>query len=204
MWNVIGLLVIYGIGVFPTGQLVARAHGVEITSSGSKNPGATNVARVVGKKAGLFTLLGDALKGMAGVGIGRLMWSDPDWIAAAGLAVVLGHSVSIPGYLRGGKGVAPSLGAITALYPPTGLVALGTFGLVFFLTRYVSVASMAAAAVVPLFGIFVGLRESVCLALAGMALTIFVRHRDNLSRLIRGEEKRFGSATGSEQTPAAN
>jgi acyl phosphate:glycerol-3-phosphate acyltransferase len=198
--DILGLLVIYGIGVFPTGQIIARAHGVEITASGSKNPGATNVARVVGKRAGLLTLVGDTVKGMAGVGIARLIWTDSDLIAAAGLAVVLGHSVSVPGYLRGGKGVAPSLGAITALYPPTGLVALGTFGLMFLLTRYVSVASMTAAGAVPLFAIFVGLSEAVCLSFAGMALTIFVRHRENLSRLIRGEEKRFGR---SEPAPAA-
>ncbi len=187
----ISLVPFYLLGAFPTGSLVAKIYGIDITSKGSGNVGATNVARVVGKRAGILTLLGDALKGALGVLIAGLVVGDAWFPGAAAVAVVLGHCFSVPPYLRGGKGVATALGVITVLYPSSSIVALVTFGAFFGIWKIVSLASIAATLVVPIWALVTNAPDTVSASLIAIAALIVMRHEQNIKRLIEGREPRF-------------
>jgi glycerol-3-phosphate acyltransferase PlsY len=187
----LSLVPFYLLGAFPTGQLIAKVYGVDITSRGSGNVGATNVARVVGKRAGIFTLLGDALKGALGVVLAGLCVGEAWFPGTAALAVVLGHCFSVPPYLKGGKGVATALGVITVLYPSSSLVALATFGMFFWLWRIVSLASIGATLVVPMWALVTNAPDVVSVSLMLIAVVIVMRHEENIKRLIEGREPRF-------------
>ena len=187
----LSLVPFYLLGAFPTGQLIAKVYGVDIASRGSGNVGATNVARVVGKRAGIFTLLGDALKGALGVVLAGLCVGESWFPGTAALAVVLGHCFSVPPYLKGGKGVATALGVITVLYPSSSLVALATFGMFFWLWRIVSLASIGATLVVPMWALVTNAPDAVSVSLMLIAVVIVMRHEENIKRLIEGREPRF-------------
>ncbi len=184
----------YLAGSLPTGVLVARARGVDITSAGSGNIGATNVARVLGKKLGALVLLVDALKGFGPVlGARVLFGAEPEgpWVVAGvGLAAVLGHVFPVWLRLRGGKGVATALGVFLALAPLAAGVAFALYAGLYAVFRISSVGSLAGATAVPL---ILYLQRAplayVVLAVAGWLL-ILVRHRANIRRLLRREESR--------------
>ncbi len=189
----ISLVPFYLIGAFPTGKIVATSHGVDITAQGSGNVGATNVARVVGKRAGILTLLGDVLKGTVGIVLASVM-ADASWFPpVAGIALVLGHCFSVPPWLKGGKGVATALGVVLALHPPSAAVALIAFGVVFAIWKVVSLASMSAALIVPITSFLFNLGEAVTVAFAAIALVVVARHEENIRRLIEGREPTFRS-----------
>jgi glycerol-3-phosphate acyltransferase PlsY len=194
----------YLLGSIPFGYLAGRMAGIDIRTVGSRNIGATNVTRVVGKRQGYIVFALDFLKGLGAVKISTLIATrlrpelgSPEMIGiVAGVCSVLGHS--FPPWLKfkGGKGVATSAGALFGLIPLAMLVAAAIWCLVFWSTRYVSVASVVAAVAVPLI-VYVVTRlndtdgrmlfySSVCLA-----AVIIWRHRSNLSRLMRGTEPRF-------------
>ena len=194
----------YLLGSIPFGYLIIRARGGgDVRETGSGGTGATNVTRRAGKGAGLLTLLLDATKGAAAVLLARLLLT-PDfsvnwWVAASAFAVVVGHVFPVWLKFRGGKGVAPGLGVFLALAPSAVPVALAAFGLVVWRTRYVSLGSITAAALMPL-AVFVldsrlspaGQRgsERVVAAAAGAALIIFA-HRENIRRLLAGTENKL-------------
>ena len=192
----ISLVPFYLLGAFPTGPLIAKIYGVDITSQGSGNVGATNVARVVGKRAGIFTLLGDVCKGAFGVFIAGLVVGDVWFPSAAAVAVVSGHCFSVPPYLKGGKGVATALGVISVLYPSSSIIALITFGGFFGIWRSVSLASIAATLVVPMWALITNAPDAVSVALIILAALIVMRHEQNIKRLIEGREPRFESRKG--------
>jgi acyl phosphate:glycerol-3-phosphate acyltransferase len=196
--------VAYLLGSIPSGYLIVRARGGgDVRETGSGGTGATNVTRRAGRGAGLLTLLLDATKGAAAVLLARWLLT-PDfgvnwWVAASALAAVVGHVFPVWLKFRGGKGVAPSLGVFLALAPAAVPFALAAFALVVWRTRYVSLGSIAAAALMPLL-IFVldsrlppagrqGL-ERAAAAAAGAALIIFA-HRENIRRLLRGTENKL-------------
>jgi acyl phosphate:glycerol-3-phosphate acyltransferase len=188
----VSLIPFYLIGAFPTGRLIAARYGVKIDQTGSGNVGASNVTRVLGKRAGLLTLAGDVLKGVLAVLLAR--WIDPYsyYPSLAGLAAICGHCFSIPGKLRGGKGVAVSLGVFLLLSPLATL-----FGLVVFIAlaarfRIASLASLSAALTTPLFSMFTGVPDHVIYSLGTAALLITGKHHANIKRLIEGREPRFG------------
>lgn len=185
------LLPFYLLGAFPTGYLISKAHGIEIATSGSGNVGATNVARVIGKRAGILTLLIDVIKGALGVVLAQTLVGEEWFVAGASFAVVLGHCFSLPPLLKGGKGVATALGVITLLYPSSAPVALITFALVFGVWRIVSLASILATLIVPAWALVTNASNSQSLALALMAALIVMRHEQNIRRLIEGREARF-------------
>ena len=178
---------------------MGRAKGVDIRTVGSKNMGATNVFRTVGKRLGMFVLLVDALKGWAAVA-----WAAP-LIASvlshqampaglpvmAGVGAILGHNYTCWLQFKGGKGIATSAGVFMALVPQALLVALGAWIFLFVLTRYVSVASIAAAAVLPVAAWFTT-HDPGLTAVAGVlgALAIY-KHKKNLERLLAGTENRI-------------
>ena len=189
--NALLLLPFYALGAFPSGVLVSRLYGVDITARGSGNVGATNVARVIGKRAGVITLAGDILKGCLGVAVASLCSSSEGFVAAAGAAVVCGHCFSIPPVLQGGKGVATAIGVIASLSGYCALIAVSVFFAVFAVSRIVSLSSLSAALVVPIAGFVLNLPDNVCLSLVVIALVVILRHRENIQRLVEGREPRF-------------
>jgi acyl phosphate:glycerol-3-phosphate acyltransferase len=189
------LLSFYLCGAFPTGYLIAKRHGISIAQAGSGNVGATNVARVMGRRAGLYTLAGDVLKGWLAVWLAAAV-AEPAFVPLAAVAAVAGHCYSIPGKLRGGKGVATALGAFLYLSPVSAAAGVAVFALAFLLLRYVSLASVAAALATPVPALISDLPNRTCLAMGLISLLVVLRHKDNLQRLCSGTEPRFSRTDG--------
>jgi glycerol-3-phosphate acyltransferase PlsY len=194
-----GLLIFaYLLGSIPWGLILTRAFaGDDIRQKGSGNIGATNVSRQAGVIPGLLTLAGDIFKGAVPVYLALLVWGPIDGSGAAYVSLVLlaafsGHLYPI--YLRfrdGGKGVATAAGCFAVLSPAAVLAAGGVFLAVLVLSRRVSVGSLSAAAVLPL-AIWIDADSAILAASAVIvALFIFLRHRDNLKRLLAGKEPPF-------------
>jgi acyl phosphate:glycerol-3-phosphate acyltransferase len=185
------LLCAYLLGSVPTGLLLARAFGVNIRETGSGNIGATNVYRTMGRKVGILTLVGDCLKGLIPVLVAKWLGLPDAWVAAIGLAALLGHVFTIFLGFKGGKGVATALGVFLGTAPISVLLALVIFALVLYKWRYVSLASVVAAALIPaLVWLTVGKPELVLMSLA-IALVVIFRHRENIARLRAGTESKF-------------
>ena len=194
----------YLIGSIPAGYIAGRIAGIDIRTVGSGNIGATNVTRVLGKRYGYPVFIVDFLKGFAAVGMSIMIAkrAQPVLIPSelfgvvGAVACVLGHSFPVWLGFKGGKGVAASAGALFGLMPFVALIAVAVWLIIFYLTRYVSVASMTAALAVPITivsmmllgqtGETALLYFSICLA-----AVVIVRHRSNLLRLVRGTEPRF-------------
>lgn len=189
-------------GSVPFGLLVAKLKGIDIRKHGSGNIGATNVLRVVGKPQGVAVFVLDFLKGLLPV-LASLKWvgtvPPPEWLPiATGLAAILGHNYSPWVGFRGGKGIATSAGALLGLFPWPLLIGLVVWGVIFKTTRYVSVASMAAAAAIPCAEIgFATATEEWRPYSLGFTIVIAIlavwRHRSNIKNLREGREHRFGS-----------
>lgn len=173
--------------------LVRLRYGKDIRGEGSGNAGATNVARSHGKGLGLAVALLDVAKGAAAVLLVRAVTADPRYAAAAGLAAILGHVFPVFYGFRGGKGVATAIGAFLVLAPLPTLVCAAVFLLVVVATRYVSLGSVVAMVLLP--PVAGGLFHAplpIVAAAAASAVLIVVKHRDNLRRLARGEERKLG------------
>ena len=181
----------YVAGSIPFGLLLARAKGIDLRQVGSGNIGATNVARAMGKGWAIAVLAADASKGFVPVWLGR-RFDLPAWaIALAGAAAIVGHMFTVFLRGRGGKGVATSLGVALALSPIAALVGLAVYVAVFAVTRLSSLGSLLG---VWTFSLLFVLREAparplIALAL-GVAALVTLRHRENIARLVRGEEKK--------------
>ena len=181
----------YLIGTIPSGILIARARGIDITREGSGNIGATNVARVVGKRAGAYTLLGDVCKGVLAVLLARILGESTWIVPAAAVTVIAGHCFSLPPMLKGGKGIATALGTNASLHFFAAMSGLAVFIVLAYLTRIISFASLAAAATIPLVAFVSGAPDSVSLPLAIISGIVALRHRENIERLIAGSEPKF-------------
>ena len=199
----ITLIFAYLAGSLPTGFLVARAMRVDITQVGSGNIGATNVFRVLGKGPGALVLIVDLLKGALAVLVAPMLaaaMTPTDSLALpalAALGAVLGHNYTCWLGFKGGKGVATSAGAMAALIPPAFGVTVITWLLVFFLSRYVSMASIAAALILPVATIFTvsgPTRWPLVAFTSALAALAVWRHRANIERLRAGTEHRFGKS----------
>jgi glycerol-3-phosphate acyltransferase PlsY len=189
--TVVLLLGAFVLGAFPTGPIVARARGVDLRKIGSGNVGATNVGRALGKKWAVAVLLADALKGWLPVFAARQLDLAPLVVAGAGLAAVLGHMFSPFLRGRGGKGVATSFGAALALSPLAAAAGFGLYALLYAVTRISSVGSLAACTVYPALLWLIGPRDAVYVAYGVVvAVLVALRHKDNIKRLLRGEELR--------------
>jgi glycerol-3-phosphate acyltransferase PlsY len=181
------------LGSIPTGYLVGRAKGVDIRQHGSGNIGSTNVLRTLGKGPGYFVFACDAVKGIASVLLAyRLFPSLGDLGAiAAAVGCILGHNFTPWLAFKGGKGIATSLGVLIALLPIASAIVLALWILVFLATRYVSLASILAAAALPVVVWFLlgnGIRFWFSLLIGFLAIA---RHRQNIARLMNGTESRF-------------
>ncbi len=181
------------VGSIPWGWIVTRRQGIDIRQVGSGNIGATNVVRALGVRWGLLVLVLDMLKGFLPVLAVRLLAPDrPAWCGWVAASVVAGHMFTPWLHFRGGKGVATAVGAFSALAPWATLMAFGVFLIVFSLTMTVSVASLSAALA---FGLVYKVLFDVAwpaFAPAGLVvLLIWIRHKDNLRRILRGQEPRL-------------
>jgi len=193
----------YLLGSIPFGYLAGKFAGIDIRKLGSGNIGATNVVRLLGKKYGYPVFALDFLKGFGAVRISMLMatgqspaWNSPEIFGiAAAMSCVIGHSYPPWLKFKGGKGVATSAGALFALAPIAALIGVAIWIVTFWVTRYVSLASVTAAVALPIAILLANWRNpnakaifyfSVCIA----AVVIW-RHRSNLSRLLSGTEPRF-------------
>lgn len=188
----------YLIGATPCGLLIARMRGVDIRKVGSGNIGATNVFRCVGKSWGILAFVLDFIKGFAPAFWlpGLFLESPAPYVGImTGALAVVGHNWPVWLKFKGGKGVATSAGMLAGIAPWTILTGLVTWILAMVLTRIVSVASMAAAVAVIITG-WIAYNEPgqllLPVVLTVLGLLVIVRHRHNISRLLRGEEHRFG------------
>jgi glycerol-3-phosphate acyltransferase PlsY len=183
----------YLLGTFPTAWLATRRRGVDPSAAGSGNPGATNVYRTTGRRAGVLTLVGDLVKGAAAAGLGWAVGGH-GLAVACGVAAVVGHVAPLTRLSRGGKGVATCAGMAVVLFPLAALVSAAAFGVVTALSRTVSLGSMVAVAVLPAAAAALGAPGREVAALAGCAVVVIARHRANIGRLWRGEEPHLGTA----------
>ena len=198
----IALVVGYLLGSLPFGYLVARAKGVNIFEVGSKNPGATNVRRVLGSGPGNLVFFLDALKGALATGWPLVVCSFEEactcdrneitGMAVAGLlGALLGHSFSCFTKFRGGKGVATATGGLLVLMPIALLIGALVWVVTFYSTRYVSLASILASLALPIAAFFLNEQKLLLGLTVLIALLVFVRHRANIQRLLNGTESRF-------------
>ena len=208
-------MIAYLLGSIPFGYLIVKAsQGDDVRETGSGGTGATNVSRRAGKGAGVLTLVLDALKGAAAVAIAKALLSLPLfsdgapiastvengywWVAAAGVAVIVGHIFPLWLRFRGGKGVATGVGVFLMLTPIAVVFAGVIFVLVVWRTRYVSLGSIIAAVSIPLFVLLqnsfiqpVGSVAPIMIAAIASATLIVFAHRVNIGRLRNGSESKF-------------
>ena len=195
----------YLLGSIPTGYLVGKAKGIDLRTVGSGNIGATNVFRTLGKGLGILVLVIDGLKGYAACAwLPDLVFhyltqkhGQPDaqfydiLRIAGGLAAVLGHNYTCWLKFKGGKGIATSAGMLAALVPAAFVIVLAIWIVMFALTRYVSVASIAGAVALPFAAYFTRNSATIVLVTAFMAALAVYKHRSNIQRLLNGTESRF-------------
>ena len=193
-------IIAYLLGAFPSGYLVARTQGIRIYEHGSGNVGATNVARVLGKRFGLLTLILDVIKGFVAVWIIYLFTQDISLLALGAVCVVMGHCISLPPFLKGGKGVASALGVYAYTLPWVTIVAIILFLLSFRILRRVSVASLIANISIPIGAYFVNVPKPLFFASCAIALLIVYSHRTNLKRIFQGEEQQLVFASDKNQS----
>ena len=161
-------------------------------TEGSGNPGATNVARLGGKKAAALTLTGDVLKGLIPVLIAHAMQASPVILAATALAAFLGHLYPVFFGFRGGKGVATALGVIYGLYWPVGLLTTAIWLAMALLFRYSSLAALIAMLLAPLGFMWLWPEPPVIIAVVVMTVLLYWRHRSNIANLLSGKEGKIG------------
>ena len=188
------------IGSIPFGLVFTRSSGVDLRSTGSRNIGATNVLRSVGKVPAILTLLSDGLKGAAPVLICKYLLSMSNqeisdselWMAAVGLAAVLGHMFSLFLGFKGGKGVATGIGVVAAYSPSVSLILIGIWISVAIVSKYSSLAALISVSSLPVIYIIQG--ESGITITFGIILCalIIFKHRTNINNLMSGAETKIG------------
>jgi acyl phosphate:glycerol-3-phosphate acyltransferase len=191
---VLVVIIAYLIGSIPFGYLIVRATGRgDVRATGSGGTGATNVSRRAGRAAGVFTLVLDLLKGAIAVLIvAKLTPHNTDWwIAAAAIAVIVGHIFPIWLAFRGGKGVATALGVFGVIAPISVLCFAVIFVAVVWWRKMVSLGSIAGAGTIPLYFAFAGYPTPLLTASFVGALLIIFAHRGNIARILNGTESRI-------------
>jgi acyl phosphate:glycerol-3-phosphate acyltransferase len=195
--EIIVTLCSYLLSSIPTGYIIGSLAGVDIRKVGSGNVGATNVARVVGKKRGLLTLIADVTKGFLPVFVAARLGLSHTAVAVIAIAAFLGHLYPVFLKFQGGKGVATALGVLLALAPMATVVLIALFGVVAGSSRLVSLSSIVAALAAPIMLWSLSYSPIVIATGVFLAVMITVRHRDNIQRLYAGTEPRFGSRANS-------
>jgi glycerol-3-phosphate acyltransferase PlsY len=192
MEHVVVITLAYLVGSIPFAFLLSRRRGIDLRDVGSGNVGAANVLRTSGAGAAVAAMLLDALKGVLAVVVAQRVAPGPAMPMAAGLASVIGHIYPVWLRFRGGKGVATAAGVFGVMTPGALGIACAVFLLAVWITRFVSVGSMAAAVTVAIVTATTDAPIIVSAGAALMAVIIISRHRANLSRLAAGTERRVG------------
>jgi len=196
-------------GSLPTGYLVGKTKGIDIRKEGSGNIGATNAFRILGKRAGAFVLVVDALKGLAACLLvpplivslfPNLAERAPIFALICGVGAILGHNYTCWLKFKGGKGIATSAGVLFALAPAAAATIIVVWIVVVFTTRYVSLASILAAASLPLAAWFWKNNTATIWVCVGLTCLAIYKHRSNIQRLVKGTEPRFGSKKKSKES----
>ncbi|MGK0297194.1 MAG: glycerol-3-phosphate acyltransferase PlsY [Gammaproteobacteria bacterium] len=192
--NILAIVSAYLLGSLSAAILVCKVMGLsDPRKGGSGNPGATNVYRLHGTKAGSIALFGDLIKGVLPILVSQYI-GVADWvIAVSGIAVFLGHTYPIFFHFKGGKGVATLLGVLLATSWLVGLLFIFSWALIAILFRYSSAAGMTAAMLAPVYAIWLTPDMSYVGSFTVMALFLLVRHRKNIERLLAGTESRIGA-----------
>ncbi len=197
--RLIALGLSYLVGSFPTAYvLVKTLKRADIRTIGSGNVGSTNVTRAAGFKAGLVVFLADALKGVVAVKLIAPRWflGDSTMAILCGAFAVIGHVAPVWLQFKGGKGVATTIGVLSSAMPFVAMICLVAWWVVFLLWRYVSLASLAAMAVMPVAQWAMRQPPAQVLIGAGLSALIFVKHHANILRLLSGTEDRWKSKKG--------
>jgi len=183
------LLLTYLVAAFPFGLAVAKAScGVDPRLAGSRNTGATNVARLCGTRYGVLTLVLDLLKGLLPVLVARAMHGGSVFMTLVIVVAVVGHMYSVFLYGKGGKGVATTIGVFLGAAPLAALMSVAACVLVIWATGFVSAGSLTLAVCLPVLVYWLGPCAMTFAALA-VAVLVIVKHRENISRLVAGQEK---------------
>jgi glycerol-3-phosphate acyltransferase PlsY len=215
--RIISLIIGYAFGSIPTGYLYAKANGIDIRKHGSGNIGMTNTMRTLGVKAGVITLAGDFGKAIVAIAICMLLFykQTGDWLPVvklyAGLGAVLGHNFCPFLKFHGGKAIATSAAVMTMFAPFELPITVGLFLLIVIITHVVSIGSIVGVStfviqtvIFGLLGVFDPMPQEAlieCYILTGIISALgVIRHKDNIKRLIRGEEKKF--TLGKKETAA--
>lgn len=188
------VVVSYLIGSIPSGLILGKTiWHTDLREHGSKNIGATNAFRTLGKNAALLIFACDAIKGAFGVWLGGYLLAEPLALVLGGIAAIIGHNWSIFLGFKGGRGVATGLGVIAMLVPTITAIVFVTWAVIVYLTRYVSLASVIAAACVPIWMIVFGEQTEIIVFGVIAALFVIIRHKANIVRLINGTESKIKS-----------
>lgn len=194
MQTTLAIVAAYLLGSIPFAMLSSRIFGLaDPRTYGSGNPGATNVLRSGNKKAALFTLIGDALKGWVAVFIAQQMGFSSTVIGLVALAVFFGHLYPVFLKFKGGKGVATAAGVLLALDPLLGLAVLGTWLFVAFASRYSSLAAVLAAGLAPVYSVLMHGAGGQVIFVGILAMALIGKHWQNIQRLMAGQEAKIGS-----------
>ena len=188
------ILACYLVGAIPFGLLIGRIVGADVRKEGSGNIGATNVSRVLGKKLGVVTLICDVAKGFLPLWAAASLLPDTvmgrEWmVMVCGMATVVGHMFPLYLGFKGGKGVATALGVFLFISPGSILISLFVFVAAVAAFGYVSVGSLVATALIPLWLWILGETPATLAVTLVIVVLIWFQHRSNIGRLLRGEEK---------------
>ncbi len=194
-------VIAYLLGSIPTAVWVGKARfNIDIREHGSKNAGATNTFRVLGKNAGIIVLAVDVLKGILAVILPFLL-NDYEWTndhlihlkIVCGILVVLGHIFPVFAGFKGGKGVASSLGVILGVHPQAALICVALFLIVFIIFNYVSLGAIVSSIAFPLLVKFLFKNENISLTIFSIVLSsaVIILHHKNIKRLIQGNENKM-------------
>ncbi len=209
MERLICLIMGYAFGLFQTGYLYSKSHGIDIRNYGSGNAGSTNILRVMGVKSGAIVFAGDASKMILACLLTRYLYGDQTdmiylYLLYTGLGVVMGHNYPFYMGFKGGKGIAASAGLLASLDIPTGLVCLAVFVAIVYTTRYVSLGSIFVMIIMGIGFIFRGVFRGdfglnpayytefsiMTVLISGMGIW---RHHSNIKRLLSGTENKIGA-----------
>ena len=202
--NILLVIVAYLVGSIPFGFMIGKMHGIDIRKYGSGNIGTSNVARTLGKKAAIQTLLGDGLKGLLMVILARLLLDQEGWIVAVALASIIGHNWSIYLKGKGGKGVTTTYGAYLGLAWLPALAAIITWLAITKITNKSSIAALTSALGAPIFALLFGVSTPVLFFAIISLVMIYVRHIDNIRRILAGEENTLSQTIDVEQEEDQN
>lgn len=186
-------LIGYLLGAIPFGLVISKMVGVDVRTQGSRNIGATNVNRVLGKKLGTITLVCDCLKGFLPMYFAAVLLPESATkelvVALTGVMAVVGHMFPVYLKFRGGKGVATGLGVFLYLSAPAIMISLGVFLATVVVTGFVSAGSLLASGFIPLWLYFLGASKITIGTATCVAVLIWLKHHENINRLMHGKEK---------------